>query len=487
MPTPIGRILTDLAQADPGRPMVTCGDVTVSRGELDSRANRLARAYEQLGVGQGDFVTIALPNSVDFIAACFAVWKLGAVPQPVSAKLPGRELQAILGLAQPSLVVGVDAAQAEGRRAVPIGFEPDPSLSDEPIEPVRVPPAWKAPTSGGSTGRPKLIVAGQQGEMEPALGAAFGMPENGVQLVPGPLYHNAPFTFTMLGLHLGEHIVVLPKFDPVAALDAIDRHRVQFVNFVPTMMLRILRVLQEHPGRYDIGSLEVVWHMAAPCPAWLKQAWIDLVGAERLMELYGGTEGQATTVITGVEWLAHRGSVGRPVVGEMKIVGPDGSELPRGELGEVYMRGPVGAPPSYRYIGAEARTLDGWESLGDLGWMDDDGYLFLSDRRIDLILSGGANIYPAEVEAALQEHPLVETCAVVGLPDEDLGERLHAVVQATGPLDEATLRSFLADRLVRYKVPRSFRFVTEPVRDDAGKVRRSALRDEEAKLVGDAR
>jgi bile acid-coenzyme A ligase len=219
--------------------------------------------------------------------------------------------------------------------------------------------------------------------------------------------------------------------------------------------------------------------MAAPCPPWVKEAWIDWLGGEKIWELYAGTEAQAVTIIRGDEWLAHPGSVGRVSVGEMKVVGPDGDELPPGEVGEIYLRTSPEGSPTYRYVGAEARTMPGnWESLGDLGYFDADGYLYLSDRRADMILSGGANIYPAEVEAARMEHPAVPGAAVIGLPDEDLGNRVHAVVQVEGSASEDELRAFLAERLVRYKVPRTFELVTWQVRDDAGKVRRSALREE---------
>jgi bile acid-coenzyme A ligase len=217
--------------------------------------------------------------------------------------------------------------------------------------------------------------------------------------------------------------------------------------------------------------------MAAPCPAHLKEQWIDLVGPDRLYELYGGTEVISVTTISGTEWLEHRGSVGRPLMGEMVILDEDGNRAPAGDVGEIYMRRPEGTPPTYRYLGAEPKERDGWESLGDLGWMDEDGYLYISDRRTDMIVSGGANIYPAEVEAALESHPQVLSAVVVGLPDDDLGQRAHAVVQADGPLAESDLLAFLAERLVRYKLPRSIEVVNEPLRDDAGKVRRSAVRD----------
>jgi bile acid-coenzyme A ligase len=230
---------------------------------------------------------------------------------------------------------------------------------------------------------------------------------------------------------------------------------------------------------YDLSSLRVLWHLAEPCPAWLKEAWIDWLGADVIWELYAGTEAQAVTIITGTEWLEHRGSVGRVTRGSMKVCGEDGNELPVGEKGEVWMRADRDTP-TYRYIGAEPKTIDGgWESLGDIGWFDEDGYLYLGDRVSDMILSGGANIYPAEVEAALNEHPLVESCAVIGLPNDDRGNDVHAIVQATeSDATQEALLSFLGERLAGYKLPRTFEYVDSPLRNDAGKVRRSALRAE---------
>jgi bile acid-coenzyme A ligase len=243
------------------------------------------------------------------------------------------------------------------------------------------------------------------------------------------------------------------------------------------MLHRMWRAIEAEHDRFDLSSLRIVWHMAAPCPEWLKQNWIDLIGAEKVMELYGGTEGQSMTVLDGIEWLGHRGSVGRPVTGEMVVLDANGKRLPPGEIGEIFMRVTPGTPASYHYIGAEPRAVDGWESLGDMGWMDSDGYLYLSDRRTDLILSGGANVYPAEVEAAITEYPGVVSCCVAGLPDDDLGQRVHAIVQADPTVTAADILAFLGDRLVRYKIPRSIEFVDQPLRDDAGKVRRSAMRD----------
>jgi bile acid-coenzyme A ligase len=395
----------------------------------------------------------------------------------VSARLPAREREAIVELADAKVVFGADPDAHPGRHCLPLGWSPDPSLDDS-LLPDRAPPAWKAPTSGGSTGRPKIIVAADPGMIDTDLDPGMGVRHGGVMMVPGPMYHNAPFSYSTRGLATGNHVITMPRFDAEETLAGIQEHRPDWMLLVPTMMLRIWRVPERES--YDVSSLQVVWHMAAPCPAWLKEGWIEWIGGEKLYELYAGTEAQAVTIIRGDEWLAHRGSVGRCLIGEMKVLDPLGEELAPGEVGEIYMRSP-GGRETYRYVGAEAkRTADGWESLGDLGWIDADGYVFLRDRLSDMILSGGANIYPAEVEAAIDEHPLVRSSAVIGLPDEDLGNRIHAIVQVAegASVSDDELREFLAERLVRYKIPRTFERSDEPLRDDAGKVRRSALRTE---------
>jgi bile acid-coenzyme A ligase len=245
------------------------------------------------------------------------------------------------------------------------------------------------------------------------------------------------------------------------------------------MMQRMWRLPEKQRAGYDIGSLQVVWHMAAPCPAWLKEAFIEWFGGDVLMELYGGTEAQGFTTLSGTEWLNHRGSVGKPQEGyRIKIVDDDGNSLPTGEVGEVFLLPDAGQGATYFYIGAEAKAVaGGWESLGDMGYLDDDGFLYLTDRRSDMILSGGANIYPAEIEAAIDLYPSVRSSAVIGLPDEDMGNLVHAIVDVpAGGLDGETLLAHLDEHLVRYKLPRTIEFVTEPLRDDAGKVRRAALR-----------
>ncbi|MGZ4758827.1 MAG: AMP-binding protein [Acidimicrobiales bacterium] len=483
------RRLRDLAAAGPDRPAVTCGDDTITRAQLELRADRLARELAADGVGPGDMVTIALPNSVDWFVAVVATWKLGAVPQPVSSRLPERELAAIVELADPPVVLGVGEGTFPGRTCRPsvsAGTEPAGEAGlDEPLA-DRTSPAWKAPTSGGSTGRPKLILTGAPASLDDEAAPALMIRRDGCLVMPGPLYHNGPIVWSCGALLHGNHVVLLPRFDAEQTLAAIERHRADIVYLVPTMMKRIWRLPVDDRERYDLSSLRVVWHLAEPCPPWLKDGWIEWLGPDRIIELYGGTEAQTATMITGHEWLEHRGSVGRPAPGTIMIADDDGAEVPAGTQGEVWMRS-AGEQPTYRYIGAEARTMEGgWESLGDVGWLDEDGYLHLGDRMTDMILTGGSNVYPAEVESALHEHPAVRSCAVIGLPDDDLGQRVHAIVEpepthengSRPEIDVAELLAFLGARLVRYKVPRSIEIVDHPLRDDAGKVRRGALRSE---------
>ncbi len=457
---------------------MTCGDTTLTYGQFHRLTNRVARGLSSLGVKLGDLVTLGLPNSTDFAVACWGLWKVGATPQPISFRLPKGELEAIMELAKTPIVI----AAFEHRIDRPLVSIADLlALSDDDSDlPDAIAPVSKAPTSGGSTGRPKLILSGQPGvtaRETPEVGGWRLTPES-TALLPAPLYHNAGFGMMMSAFSVGAHMVILPRFDPEATLAAIEKTRATWVYLVPTMMTRIWRLPQETRDRFDLSSLQTLWHLAAPCPAWLKEAFIEWVGPETVMELYAGTEAQAVTTISGAEWLEHRGSVGKVTVSEMIAVDDDGKVLGPREVGEIFMRRPEGAPPSYKYIGAEAKTLPGgWESLGDIGWFDEDGYLYLADRRTDMILVGGANVYPAEIEAALEEHPAVQSCAVIGLPDDDLGARVHAIVQTKGPCDEDGLRAHLKERLVSYKQPRSFEFVDEPLRDDAGKVRRTALRD----------
>ncbi|WP_314963512.1 AMP-binding protein [Bradyrhizobium cosmicum] len=476
---PLGEKLSRRALATPDAPAVSCGEITLTYAQLEIKTNRIARALEALGVKLGDLVTIGLPNGVDFIEACWGIWKLGATPQPVSFRLPKAELQAIVELSDPKVVIGLPSLETD-RRHVTV----DDLLllfdDDRPVEP-RIAPICCALTSGGSTGRPKLILAGSRGvtSHQPDRSSVWRLGPGDTALIPGPLYHSGPFWFALEAMVKDAHLVLLPRFDAEVVLSEIERHRATWLYMVPTMMGRIWRLPENVRLRYNVSSLKALWHMAAPCPPWLKEAFIRWLGPEVIMEIYGGTENIANTMITGSEWLDRRGSVGRVAMGDMKTFDSEGNMLPPGEVGEIYMRRPEGATASYRYVGADPRTLPGgWESLGDIGHFDADGYLYIGDRRTDMILVGGSNVYPKEVEAAIDEHPLVLSSAVVGLPHEDMGSSLHAIVHARPGLSEEALLSHLAERLVSYKRPRTIEFINEPVRNEAGKVRRTQLRDE---------
>ncbi|OBF29187.1 AMP-binding protein [Mycobacterium sp. ACS4331] len=478
MTDPIPTQLTALATAAPDAPAITCQGRTVTRAELDATTNRLARAFAELGVGQDDYVTISLPNSIEWIEAAIACWKLGAVPQPLAPAMPDDELAAILDLRERALLVG--RSDPRGRTPhVPPGFTPGPQHSDAAL-PEAVSPVWKAMASGGSTGRPKLIETGGDSRVSALLGFPLGAQDNDVQLISVPMSHNTGFTVAVAGLLLGHHLIVMPRFDAHEFLRLVTEHRVSFLATVPTIMQRLLPVYRADPHAYDLSSIRRLWHLAAPCPPAVKEAWIELVGPEAVWELYGGTELQALTFISGDQWLTHRGSVGIVVAGEMKVLDDDGHECAPGEVGEIYMRAAPGSPPTYRYIGATAKSRDGWESIGDLGWFDQDGFLYLSDRRVDMFTVGGKNTYPAEIENVLNEHPGVLSALVVGIPHEDLGQVPHALVQAApgSGLDVDAVVDHLRQRLEAHKVPRSVEFVDRPLRDDAGKARRSAVRDQ---------
>ncbi|MBN9112723.1 MAG: AMP-binding protein [Pseudonocardia sp.] len=475
VPTSLGEGLRGRVAESPDAPAVTDDDETVSRSEFEDRTNRLARAFAARGVGEGSMVAIAVPNGVRHLECSVAAWKLGAVPLPVSHKLPAGELEAIVALADAALVVGEDPG--DGRPWLRADHDAS-AESPDPLPPV-IGPSWKAPTSGGSTGRPKIIVAGQAPTMEAVLARTptLRIDRDGVFLVTAPLYHNAPFMFSLMALLQGHHIVIMKRFDAAETLDLVGRHGVTWLYVVPTMMGRLLRLPDDVRAAADLSSVRTVLHVGAPCPEHVKRGFLVWFGPERVIELYAGSESQATAMIDGVDWLAHPGSVGQVTRGFMKVCGEDGVELPPGEVGEIWMR-TDGDAATYRYIGAEARSRDGWESLGDMGRFDADGYLYLADRRSDMILVGGANVYPAEIEAALSEHPAVLGSAVIGLPDEDLGNVVHAIVQLLVPLVdvEDDLRAHLATRLARTKLPRTFEQTGEQLRDDTGKIRRSALR-----------
>lgn len=484
---PLGAALSAHARVTPDKAALTIGKTSLTFAELDERANRRARFLrDRFSVTSGSRVAISLPNRPEFFEAVFAVFKLAAVPCPVSFRMGPVEFAEVVTLIDPACLIGTSALP---HTAVPL-HDVDTilpaELSSKPLPAVASVPG-KIMNSGGSTGRPKLIV-----DPEPS---AWGPDKRGRRrdpritfLNPAPLHHSAPFAYSTGAILEGSHVICLERFDPEDWLRAVQTHRPQFVYLVPTMMSRIARLPPEIGARYDLSSIRTLTHMAAPCPADVKRWWIDRIGPEKVLEIYGGTERIGAAVIDGVQWLEHPGSVGQAAAGyEVMILDPDGSELPAGEIGEIYFRDSAGPAAAYRYIGSETRVRGDLDSFGDMGWVDEEGWLYIADRRTDMVLIGGANVFPAEIEAAIETLPGVHCAAVIGLPDEDIGNRLHAIVEWNETLPEPLDgMAFLAPALAglgSLKRPASVEFSRERLRDDTGKLRRFRLRDERLKLI----
>jgi bile acid-coenzyme A ligase len=297
----MGAVFTYQASRDPDHVAIITPAAQITRGELEARANQAARHFIALGVTPGSLVTIALPNGIDFYVAVIAAWKVGAVPQPLSYRLPDIERNAIIELADPAIVVGVDPERVSGRPALAPGWQPDPTSDASPL-PSITSPSWVALTSGGSTGRPKVIVNARPAECDPSV-PIVGMSIDGVQLVPGPLYHNGPFTFSVNGLFTGSTIVLMERFDAVGVLDLIERHRVDWMFAVPTMLRRIWQLPADVRESADLSSLRLIFSSGSPWPAWLKDEYIGWLGPDRILEVYSGTEQYGSTGITGRESL----------------------------------------------------------------------------------------------------------------------------------------------------------------------------------------
>jgi bile acid-coenzyme A ligase len=482
-----GRRITQLAARHPDKAAIIFVPIEgperqVAWRELDERSTQIARQLQEHGVDARSTVVIGLRNCPEIYFVAYAAWKLGALVLPLRWQLPPRERDQLLELAQPRVVV----AEWEGIAAPQLTLDDlraSAGYSVQPLPDVIAEPGY-AIGSGGSTGRSKIIVLpGAMARTPDERPWVVGYRPGQTQLVGGPLYHNSPMGCSTMGLFDDHTIVLLEKFDAARAVDLIERHRVNWGFFPPTMLKR-MHDLPDVRQR-DFSSIDAIFQTAAPCPAWLKRFWIELLGPEKVYEGFGSAEAVGHTGITGTEWLEHPGSVGRPEGTDLKILDEDFNELPTGEVGEIFMRYTDRSGPTYAYIGAPpAKTSpEGYISVGDLGWVDEAGYLYLADRRVDMIVTGGANVYPAEVEGALLEHPEVDDLAVVGVPDEDWGKRVHAIVQprdAANPPAVAHLDAFVRERLASYKVPKSYEYCASLPRNDAGKIRRSELAAERA-------
>jgi bile acid-coenzyme A ligase len=433
--------------------------------QVDRRSSQLAAALAERGLGCGDRLGIGLRNSPQLVLAVFAAWKLGAVPVPMRWDLPDWELERLREVIDGKVHLGaediawIDAT--DQRKATAF-----------------------ADVSSGSTGLPKVILSSRPGIYSPELATPFAerwrpIPRPQTILVLGPLYHLNGFHsfYNLLG---GDNVIVLEKFDAALAVDVIEQHRVSTFTATPTMLKRMADV----PGidTRDLSSIEVIIQGAAPMPPGLVHRWAELVGAERLIMSYGMSEGLGVTAIRADEWMQRQGSVGRPARDtQIHVLSADGNPAQPGEVGEVYLRSPAYGGSTYLGGTQPTTTDDGFCTVGDLGYLDEDGFLYLVDRRSDLIISGGANIYPAEVETALLDHPKIKDVVVVGLKDEEWGRRVHAIIEPANAADPPTvdeIRAYAKSRLHPFKVPKSIELVEAIPRSAAMKVNRAALTDE---------
>lgn len=442
---------------------------------LDRRSNQLAGALADRGVGYGDRVGLGLRNSPQFVISAFAAWKLGAVPVPVRWDVPDWELEKLQEVVAPSVYLSPEDLSW-------IDATVDRGIAELPDV---VAPHMQGICSSGSTGTPKIILAGTPAEFNPVFSRPFAeswMPVPRPQriLVLAPMYHVNAF----VGLHsllAGDSLVVMAKFDAARALELIEKHRITTFTATPTMLQR----MADSSGADDRDLSSLVWMLqgAAPMPTSLVHRWGGLVGIDRIIMSYGMTEGLGISAIHGNEWMGHQGSVGRGVAGtEVKILDPGGNEAPVKEVGEIFMRSPSYGASTYLGEAPQLRfTPDGFGTVGDMGYLDEDGFLYVVDRRVDIIISGGANVFPAEVEKALIDHPRIADVVVVGLRDAEWGRRVHAIIEPTNPAEPPSLeevRSHAKTRVLAYKVPKSIEIVDAIPRSAATKVNRGRLIEE---------
>jgi len=451
-------------------------DTTMTWRELEARANQVARLLADVGVGQDDLVAIAVPTSLEHVITTFAAWKLGAVVLPMRHDLPRWERDRLLSLASARVVTADwEDAPAGTISTSDLGRTVDLRAS---ALPDRVPKWSHVLATSGSTGHPKLIARPTPGVVtaDAAVAVVTGGDDDQTFLGLSPLYHANGWQGAAGALVGGHRSVLMARFDAATAVDLIRRYQVTTVIAVPTMLLRIVRL--PTVSKNDFVSVRRAVQGGAPLPQWVARAWFELVPPERCILAYGSSEGLGLVVATGTEWLERPGTTGRPANCDLRIQDAEGNVVPAGTVGEIFLRSDNPGPP-FVYLGAATPTptADGFRTVGDLGWVDDDGYLFIADRRQDMIVTGGANVFPAEVEAALSEHPSIADQVVIGLPDDEWGHRVHALVQpqpGRAP-SEAELRAFCKNRLAAYKVPKSFELVDRLPRSDAGKLNRGLL------------
>jgi long-chain acyl-CoA synthetase len=497
-------------------PGIISGDRKRSHAEVADRAARIAGGFEKLGVKQGDSVCILMRNDIAFIEAAYAAMRLGAYAVPVNWHFKPEEINYVLKDSGTSVLIGHADMLHQLREAIPAGVTvlsaatPPEILANYKINPdhlatpdfavdleswLELQPPYDGPAlpqpanmiyTSGTTGHPKGVrrnapTPEQSASSERMRAMIYGLKPGARALLPGPLYHSAPNSFGLRAGRLGGALVLMPRFDPEQLLRLIEVERIDTVFMVPTMFIRLMKLPETVRSNYDMSSLRHVIHAAAPCPADVKRAVIEWWGPV-IYEFYGSTESGAVTFANSEDALKKPGTVGRISPGaELRFIGDDGSVLPQGEIGEIYSR--IADNPDFTYHNKPDKRAeierDGFITSGDVGYIDEDGYVFICDRKRDMVISGGVNIYPAEIEAALHAVPGVHDCAVFGIPDDEFGEALMAVVepQAGATLDIADIRAQLKISLADYKVPKHVEIHKQLPREDSGKIFKRRLRD----------
>lgn len=499
------------AETYPHKPAIIMADSgeMVTYAQLDERSNQAAQLFRSLGLKKGDHIGMMLNNTRHFLEICWGAQRAGLIYTPISTHLMLDETAYILKNCGAKLFVAclplaevAEKIVAKGDTGienylmvdgVKPGFEsweeavdaqPSTRINDEANGMPMV-------YSSGTTGQPKGVFIPPNSDdvnatypLALSLGPAFGFGEETVYLSPAPLYHAAPLHYNLMSLFLGGTVIVMEKFDPERALQLIEEHRVTHSQWVPIMFIRMLKLPEEVRARYDVSSMQFAIHAAAPCPVEIKQQMIDWWG-EVIVEYYAASEGIGVTIIDSAAWLTHRGSVGPAMVGELHILDDEGNELPTGEIGTIYFGGNEN---KFEYHGEPGKTSEayndrGWATTGDVGYVDEDGFLYLTDRKNFMIISGGVNIYPQEIENLLITHDKVADVAVFGVPHPEFGESVHAVIEPMNWVDATDevaieLIEWARERLSKVKVPRSLHFNEKLPRMDNGKMYKRRLVDE---------
>jgi long-chain acyl-CoA synthetase len=485
--------------------MARSGEV-VTRLQLEERANQCAHFFRGLGLQNGDGIAIFMENNRHFLEICCAAGRSGLVYTPISTHLTTVEVEYIVNdCGAKVFLTSVAKSQVASElidrmpnvvarmmvNGTVAGYESyEERVSGYPKTPIADPTAGQDMLySSGTTGRPKGVKISYQGrpygqitDAAKMVLALYNIDKETVYLSPAPLYHAAPLRFCMLTLYVGGAIIVMERFDALESLAWIEKYKVTHSQWVPTMFIRMLKLPEEERTKYDVSSMKIAIHAAAPIPIPVKQKMIEWWGPI-LFEYYAGTESNGITAITSQEWLAHKGSVGRAFVGVVHILDDDGNELPAGEPGTIYF----GDGQEFEYHNdpeqtTASRNAEGWSTLGDVGYLDQEGYLYLTDRKANMIISGGVNIYPQEAENVLVTHPMVVDAAVLGVPHEEFGEQVKGVVQPkdmaeTGPQLEQELIEFCQQHLAKIKCPVSIDFEEELPRTPTGKLLKRLLNE----------